>query len=635
MPKALLPLIHLADSESTELNLHVACDSSALRDETNGNAERCDLAELVQDLGYSCCANAKCFCEVLTPFDCINAQQVGSIVGTMARTARGLDDSFSLHGAFSTAASGKYMEFDAKFDADKEDTVRALTAWNPEAFVDALRDKMPDLAWATVFEHLDTPSLEVPSPAGLAILTTIHRLALGAPMPITVLVGPWRNVQAQLQLLGWLLEAKQVIDVDWSAGTRVEAKIPVGSAKAELAHWHCLELTRALLRISAYGHELYGRVQGLFADAMSGCPQQLLAALLQVAPVNSVAETPLQAEMLEQLLPLFISTDSHVLRHMWAVHPAAVMRGMVQLHAAQPQSLLRLLDLAQSFNALEQILRFRPYSFTLDLAVVAQRKDLISLDAWAADMLRAEASAGDRHVFANAVLAYIREKLISSSGGGGGSAARVGLGPGPGTVNALSVEHAATLFRALASAELPALLHDEAGFLFKSCVQAKPKLQTLFNPELGALSKADDVATGSSCSTGTGTAAMDTVLVGAGASIGGSAGAASDATVLMSAAPSCVTSAPGPEGSVTATPNAASLAALSGPAPLPGMPGGQEIHFAPGIEEEANSYFQRIYTGASSIDEVTLLLKRFQNSGNAREQQVCSRSAERHGSPDC
>ena len=52
------------------------------------------------------------------------------------------------------------------------------------------------------------------------------------------------------------------------------------------------------------------------------------------------------------------------------------------------------------------------------------------------------------------------------------------------------------------------------------------------------------------------------------------------------------------------------------------MPGGQEIQFAAGIEEEANSYFQRIYTGASSIDEVTSLLKRFQSSGNLREQQV-------------
>ena len=66
----------------------------------------------------------------------------------------------------------------------------------------------------------------------------------------------------------------------------------------------------------------------------------------------------------------------------------------------------------------------------------------------------------------------------------------------------------------------------------------------------------------------------------------------------------------------------AGAAGGSGPTPLPGMPGGQEIHFAPGIEEEANSYFQRIYTGASSIDEVIALLKRFQASSKPREQQV-------------
>jgi len=32
-----------------------------------------------------------------------------------------LDDSLSLHSSFSMAVTGKYLEFDAKFDADKED----------------------------------------------------------------------------------------------------------------------------------------------------------------------------------------------------------------------------------------------------------------------------------------------------------------------------------------------------------------------------------------------------------------------------------------------------------------------------------------------------------------------------------
>ena len=47
------------------------------------------------------------------------------------------------------------------------------------------------------------------------------------------------------------------------------------------------------------------------------------------------------------------------------------MRAMAQLHAAQPQSLLRVLDLAQSFGALAETLQLPFFSFTLDLATVA------------------------------------------------------------------------------------------------------------------------------------------------------------------------------------------------------------------------------------------------------------------------
>ena len=83
---------------------------------------------------------------------------------------------------------------------------------------------------------------------------------------------------------------------------------------------------------------------------------------------------------------------------------------MAQLHAAQPQSLLRLLDLAQSFGALEQILRLRSYAFTLDLAAVAARKDLVALEPWVAESLGLD-DESHSHAFAAAAMSYLREKV--------------------------------------------------------------------------------------------------------------------------------------------------------------------------------------------------------------------------------
>ena len=152
-----------------------------------------------------------------------DAACVGAVVGMMAKTVTALDDSLSLHGAFSTAVSGRYQDFDAKFDADKEDAVKALTSWNIPAFVKALRERCPALDWASVFEHLDTPALEVPSAAGLGLIVEVHRQALGTALPARCLLGRWTNTHAQLQLLTHLVGSKGHADVDLSKARRVEA----------------------------------------------------------------------------------------------------------------------------------------------------------------------------------------------------------------------------------------------------------------------------------------------------------------------------------------------------------------------------------------------------------------------------
>ena len=503
--------------------------------------------------------------------------------------------------------------------------MRALTAWNTEAFVEALHDKAPDLDWPAVFTCLDTPTLELPSADGVALIMSLHRLACGGPLPVRCLLGRWKNERAQLQAITHLIAtAKTASNLDWSAARRVDEAVPSPS-KPDLQCWACLDLTATLLRLSARG--FYEPIKQLFAEAISGAPQQLLAALVQTAPVGSASETALQAEMLESLLPTLISGgdsagSQSLLKRMWELQPAAVMRGMAQLHAAQPQSLLRLLDLAQSFNSLEEILRLPSYAFTLDLAVVAQRKDLIALGPWAISQLEATSSSqlggahSEPHGFAHALIAYIKEKLLNGAAPG----SRVGMGSGSSssTVNVLSAEYAAVFFRALTASPLPPPLGEEVANLYKACAQAKPKLQTLFNPDapkppvgamggstVGVVDSTDDV---SDLTDPAGNAAAI-----AAAAVGGPGD-----QLVPPASPGLGSS----DGAAGIAAGFGAGTGAGGPAPLPGMPGGQDIHFAAGIEEEANSYFQRIYTGSSTIDEVITMLRRFQLSSNPREQQV-------------
>lgn len=48
----------------------------------------------------------------------------------------------------------------------------------------------------------------------------------------------------------------------------------------------------------------------------------------------------------------------------------------------------------------------------------------------------------------------------------------------------------------------------------------------------------------------------------------------------------------------------------------------QGQQFASDVEEEANSYFQKIYSEAKPIEEVVAMLQRFKSSSAQRDQEV-------------
>jgi len=617
-PLTLVPLLYGAERETCNLNSRLSYP--VVRDAPAPSfgsvllsADAADVAELMRDLGYSCCASAKCVAELLAQFgdgQLANPEaSIAAAVGMMASTATSLDDSLSLHGAFSTAVSGKYLEFDAKFDdEDGGADTQALTAWNVEAFVDGVREALPSLSWPAVFDALDQPDVAVDiGAAGFELAVAVHKRACGGkPLSSSALLGEWSNGGAQLCLLSHAVEASAA-DVAWgeAAGPLVTPP-PEGTNKPGLAPWLSLKLTEALLRLSAVGY--YAEAHALFSKPLLAAPQLLLAALLthSGAAAGSPRETALQRELLEDLFPLFLGGDSPgsaaLLQRLWPVQPYAVMRGMAQLHAAQPQSILRLLDLATSFNALEQVLQLRAFSFTIDLAACAQRKELIDLEPW----LNASLARDSEHAFVRACASYLGDKMLVSSSTNLARAASAT------SLNVLSVDAAATFFRILTAAPLPPPLAAELADLYAQCVKAKPKLQALFaGPSAAAAPPpAENKPPGIGLVGGAAPAAA-AVDKGAGAGAADALGLSSlPLPVGLGAEAAPVASAP------------ASSAPTSG-APLPGMPGGEAMSFPPDIEEVANSYFQKIYSDAASIDDIIAVLKQFQAApAQSREQKV-------------
>ena len=133
-----------------------------------------------------------------------------------------------------------------------------------------------------------------------------------------------------------------------------------------------------------------------------------------MAPAGSPSETPLQRDLLEQLFPMFLASDAPgstaLLTRLWELQPPAVVRAMALLHQSQPQSLLRILDLCKELGALETILAAHAASrFALDLATVAQRKELINLEEWLKKSIKVSIPT---NAFVKSCNDYLREKIL-------------------------------------------------------------------------------------------------------------------------------------------------------------------------------------------------------------------------------
>ena len=323
----------------------------------------------------------------------------------------------------------------------------------------------------------------------------------------------------------------------------------------------------------------------------------------------------LRSELISTLMALFLGNhpnSSLVLHKLYHASPSVVIRGMVEMYFKDPSSLSRLLDIAQDLKALNTILTARPFSFVIDLAALASHREYLYLDKWLQDRINEHVAS-----FAAACIAYIKEKLKLQS-----AQPFAGIKSQDKSPNfPLSSEIVASFFKALHnnSAVLPPSIVDELKQLSpkpplgvgtevevsSSPVQASGNVG-LLPPAVGAGS------TASAASSGSGTAHLMTPVGSGGGSIGGGSSSVGAGGVVGGGnGGGAGGSGSGGGGGIGGGSGSSSMVQQTDPRVFPHE-----------IEEEANSYFQRIYTGQLSIEEVVTLLKGFKSSKNSRELDV-------------
>lgn len=329
----------------------------------------------------------------------ISPQDVAKIISIMCKTHKNLSDlSVNLPNPSTFWPSQNALESKDKIQPSPKESL----TWNADVFVQAINEIVPTISWKDVCFALDHAEFIIKDRQALVLLLTIIRLGVqasgaGQNFPAECLYRHWTNTEGQLSLISMILKNPDLYSFSDYIFTGVLIdlfKSPPDTDNKEIGSWKSLHLVEVLLFIAENG--FYTPVLELFKTPIQDCPDLLFMALLQINPPLTV----MRQELFSTLIPIFLGNHPNsatILHHAWNSgnfnHSLKhlIMHAMSEwyLRGENDQSrLTRILDVAQDLKALSNLLNARSFLFVIDLACLASRREYLKLDKWLSDKIR-------------------------------------------------------------------------------------------------------------------------------------------------------------------------------------------------------------------------------------------------------
>uniref|UniRef100_A0A8C9G5S9 CCR4-NOT transcription complex subunit 1 n=1 Tax=Pavo cristatus TaxID=9049 RepID=A0A8C9G5S9_PAVCR len=584
------------------------------------------LADFMQEVGYGFCTSVEECRNIIMQFGVreVTAAQVARVLGMMARTHSGLTDGIPLQ---SISAPGSGIWSDGK---DKSDGAQAHT-WNVEVLIDVLKELNPSLDFKVVTYELDHPGFQIRDSKGLHIVVFGIQRGLGMEVfPVNAIYRPWKHAEGQLSFIQHSLINPDIFcfaDYPCHTVTTDILKAPPEDDNREIATWKSLDLIESLLRLAEVGQ--YEQVKQLFSFPIKHCPDMLVLALLQI---NTSWHT-LRHELISTLMPIFLGNHPNsaiILHYAWhgqGQSPSIrqlIMHAMAEWYMRGEQydqaKLSRILDVAQDLKALSMLLNGTPFAFVIDLAALASRREYLKLDKWLTDKIREHGEP-----FIQACMTFLKRRCPSILGG---------LAPEKDQPKSaqLPPETLATMLACLqaCAGSVSQELSETILTMVANCSNVMNKAR---QPPPGVMPKGRPPSASSLDAISP--VQIDSLAGMASLSLGGSA--APHTQSMQGFPPNLGSAFSTPQSPAKAFPPLSTQNQTTGfsgigglssqlPADLSQVWPEANQNFSKEIDDEANSYFQRIYNHpphpTMSVDEVLEMLQRFKDSNIKREREV-------------
>ncbi|XP_075501008.1 uncharacterized protein LOC142539437 isoform X2 [Primulina tabacum] len=335
------------------------------------------MADMMNELGYGCTANVSQCKEMLSLFLPLSDVTIAKILGTIARTYAGLDDSQNV---FSTFCSALGVSIGLEQPS--------LNSWNVDVLVDSIKQLAPGINWINVTEKLDHENFYIPNETAFSFFMSVYKYACQDPFPLHAICGfIWKNVEGQLSFLKYAISMPpEVFTFAHSERQMAYDDVVTGHKfqSGQFNHaWTCHDLLEVLCQLAERGHANF--VRSAIKNPLNHCPEVLL---LGMARVNT-AYNLIQHEVSSAVLPMVLKNVSgnSLILHLWHDNPNLLLRGFVDATNIDPDNYSRILDACQELKILSPVLDLIPSYFGIRLATLASRKEFMDLENWLDDKL--------------------------------------------------------------------------------------------------------------------------------------------------------------------------------------------------------------------------------------------------------
>ncbi|GFP80906.1 ccr4-not transcription complex subunit 1 [Phtheirospermum japonicum] len=357
------------------------------------------MADVMSELGYGCTVNDSQCKEILSLFLPLSDATIAKILGTIARTYAGLDDSQNVYSAFRSALGGNSVL-----------DLPSLDSWNVDVIVESIKQLAPGINWINVMEKLDHEGFYISNEAAFSFFMSVYRHACQDPFPLHAICGfVWKNVEGQLSFL------KYAVSVPPEVFTFAHSERQLSYDDAMTEHkfqpgqvnhaWLCHDLLEVLCQLSEMGHA--SLVRSVLEKPLNHCPELLL---LGMARVNT-AYNLIQNEVASVVLPMALrnASGNSLVYHLWHVNRSMLLRGLVDAMSLDPENVYRILDACQELKILSPVLDMIPFYFGLRLAALASKKEIMDLENWLSINL-----ATNKDAFYEECLRFLKDVQIGS-----------------------------------------------------------------------------------------------------------------------------------------------------------------------------------------------------------------------------